>query len=79
MRRGSRRSVGVAWLLPAALLWSYCSGEIQSPLAPDTSEVSVLVGAGDIAVCGSPGSIATGRLLDDERGTVFNVPGDRLA
>jgi hypothetical protein len=31
----------------------------------------VLVGAGDIAVCGSAGTLATGRLLDNQPGTVF--------
>ena len=37
--------------------------------------MAVLVGAGDIAVCGAGGSIATGKLLDSEPGTVF-VAGD---
>ena len=33
----------------------------------------VLVGAGDIATCGSSGAAATARLLDDIPGTVFTV------
>jgi hypothetical protein len=33
------------------------------------------VGAGDIAVCGSAGAIATGKLLDGQSGTVF-IAGD---
>ncbi len=35
----------------------------------------MLVGAGDIAVCGAAGAIATGKLLDSQPGTVF-VAGD---
>ena len=39
--------------------------------------MAVLVGAGDIAVCGSAGAIATGKLLDGQPGTVF-IAGDLL-
>ncbi len=52
-----------------------CGAFITSPSAPGTDEVAVLVGAGDIAVCGAGGSVATGRLLDNQPGTVF-VAGD---
>jgi hypothetical protein len=45
------------------------------PSAPGPNDVAVLVGAGDIAVCGAGGSMATGRLLDGQAGTVF-VAGD---
>jgi hypothetical protein len=71
MTSAFRRSSGFALLLGSVLVWLACSGDIQSPSAPVTNEVSVLVGAGDIAVCGSQGAIATGRLLDEERGTIF--------
>ena len=64
-----------AWLLLPALAWLSCSGEVQSPSAPDGVEVSVLIGAGDVAVCGSQSTIATSRLLDQEQGTIF-VAGD---
>ena len=50
-------------------------GDLRSPAAPDPNDVAVLVGAGDIAVCGAAGSLATGKLLDGEQGTVF-VAGD---
>jgi hypothetical protein len=52
-----------------------CSGDILSPLAPGVDDTGILVGAGDIGVCGSSGALATGRLLDNERGTIF-VAGD---
>ncbi len=52
-----------------------CGSELQSPSAPGSNSVAVLVGAGDIAVCGAGGSMATGKLLDGEPGTVF-VAGD---
>jgi hypothetical protein len=44
---------------------------VGSPSAPGTDEVALLVGAGDIAVCGTAGAMATGRLLDSQAGTVF--------
>jgi hypothetical protein len=62
-----------------------CGGAVSSgpPSAPSTpSNVATpsgppgtLVGAGDIALCGSNGAGATAKLLDDIRGTVF-VSGD---
>ena len=48
-----------------------CGADLRSPAAPDPNDVAVLVGAGDIAVCGAAGSLATGKLLDGEQGTVF--------
>jgi hypothetical protein len=57
-----------------ALGLAACSADITSP-SPSGTETSVLVGAGDIAVCGVGGSMATGRLLDTQPGTVF-IPGD---
>lgn len=52
-----------------------CGSDLKLPSAPDAHDVAVLVGAGDIAVCGAGGSMATGRLLDGLQGTVF-VAGD---
>ena len=52
-----------------------CGSDFKSPSAPGPNSVAVLVGAGDIAVCGAGGSIGTGKLLDNEPGTVF-VAGD---
>ena len=52
-----------------------CASDFKVPSAPGSSEVAVLVGAGDIAVCGAGASMATGRLLDGLAGTVF-VAGD---
>ncbi len=52
-----------------------CGAEITSPSPPGIADVAVLVGAGDIAVCGAGGSMETGRLLDSQPGTVF-IAGD---
>ena len=52
-----------------------CGADLKLPLAPGLNDVAVLVGAGDIAVCGSGGAMATGRLLDGLPGTIF-IPGD---
>ena len=52
-----------------------CASDLSLPSAPGPNDVAVLVGAGDIAVCGAGGSMATGRLLDGQPGTVF-VAGD---
>jgi hypothetical protein len=67
-----RASVAVFAIAAAGLA---CGSDFKSPSAPDSNDAAVLVGAGDIAVCGAGGSIATGRLLDHEPGTVF-VAGD---
>jgi hypothetical protein len=61
----------LAWLLLPAAGWLACSGDLGSPSAPGTTEVSVLIGAADIGVCGSSGTIATGALLAGQAGTVF--------
>jgi acid phosphatase type 7 len=44
------------------------SGALQPP--PGT-RTAVLIGAGDIGVCGSPGTVATGRLIEATLGDVF--------
>jgi len=65
------RAYSTVFVLVAAA----CGSDFTSPSAPGGDDVAVLVGAGDIAVCGSAGAIATGRLLDSQPGTVF-VAGD---
>lgn len=53
-----------------------CGSDLKLPSAPGPlDDVAVLIGAGDIAVCGTGGSMATGRLLDAQSGTIF-IPGD---
>jgi hypothetical protein len=52
-----------------------CGSDFKLPAAPGANDVAILVGAGDIAVCGSAGAMATGKLLDGEPGTIF-IPGD---
>jgi len=46
-------------------------GTIVSPSPPENMETGVLIGAGDIAVCASPTTAATARLLNTQPGTVF--------
>lgn len=67
-----RRSAVVCGIAIAALA---CGSDLKLPSAPGSNDVAVLVGAGDVGVCGSSGALATGRLLDREAGTIF-VPGD---
>ena len=59
------------WFAIATLALAACSGDIMSPSAPGEEGPAVLIGAGDIGVCGSRGSVATGRLLEGEPGTIF--------
>ncbi len=68
-----------------ALLFAVgCGGD--TPIAPTTPPFdrtavfgdAVLVGAGDIAVCNSPGAPATASLLDGISGTVFTAGDDAL-
>ena len=67
-------------LTVVALVCAACSASDwpQSPAAPDPpplpprpGEIATLVGAGDIGVCGSAAPLATGRLLDNQPGTIF--------
>lgn len=67
-------------LFLGALVAAACSGtDLQpSPSAPGgpppppaPNETFVLVGAGDIGMCGSTAPLSTGRLLDNQPGTVF--------
>ncbi|MSO30312.1 MAG: hypothetical protein EXQ48_05120 [Acidobacteria bacterium] len=59
------------WLFVAALAWTACSSDLVLPTNPGMAEEAVLIGAGDIGVCGSPNTAATARLLDGLPGTVF--------
>src|SRR6476660_7581478 len=77
--RGARRARPFGWYCALALVvgaaaWS-CGGSPTAPQPPPNptpqppppstpSAPAVLVGAGDIAVCGDPGSVATAKLLD---------------
>jgi len=65
------RPRALTWLLLSLLVWAACGGNLTSPASPDSDAAAVLVGAGDIGVCGSDAALATGRLLDAEPGTVF--------
>ena len=62
-------------LILAVAVTVACGSDLKVPSAPGSNDPAVLVGAGDIAVCGAGGSMATGRLLDTQPGTVF-VAGD---
>ena len=57
----------------AALLSAACSGSSTSPTSPGPSGPAVLVGAGDIGECGTPGSQLTAQLLSGIAGTVFTA------
>jgi acid phosphatase type 7 len=63
--------------LPAAVLAStlVALGCVGAPaiVAPTPSTSAVLVGAGDIGLCGSEGALETGRLIDSISGTVIAV------
>jgi hypothetical protein len=52
-------------------------GTPPDPGPPPGPNASVLVGAGDIARCGTPGAVATAALLDNIPGTVFTA-GDNV-
>jgi len=65
-----------AWVAALAILAAGCGGtssspSAQPPPAPPVQTTAVLVGAGDIAMCGSPGVEGTATLLDSIEGTVF--------
>jgi hypothetical protein len=62
----------VSLVLALALDCSHPTGPTPPPPPPGPDQ-AVLVGAGDIALCGSPGSIATSVLLDNIPGTVFTA------
>jgi hypothetical protein len=77
--RGGRRA---AVMLSFCLIPIACNGPspvapTEAPLVPFSSPISasgpphIFVGAGDVALCGSPDAAATARLLDVIGGTVF--------
>lgn len=51
----------------------YSAPTPTAPAATGSSPAAVLVGAGDIGQCGSPGPVATAALLDSIPGTVFTA------
>ena len=70
------------WLAALALISAGGCGESSPPSRlgpspppppPPPAVTAVLVGAGDIAMCGQPGAEATARLLDGIDGTVFTA------
>lgn len=68
-------AVVARWRLAAALL--VLTGCGSSPTSPTVGVMltppPVLVGAGDIGVCGSEGTVATAALLDAVAGTIFTA------
>lgn len=73
-RLGSPAPAFVAVLLLGLLAACSDGGVgIVTPPPPPTGGGAVLVGAGDIGVCGSPGPEATARLLDAIDGVVFTA------
>jgi acid phosphatase type 7 len=69
-----RAWAAVLALFPAAGCGGSSSGpSSQPPPPPPVSTTEVLVGAGDIAMCGSPGVEGTATLLDGIEGTVFTA------
>lgn len=65
----SRNAVFLASI--AAIAYA-CAGS-SSPTSPSPSGTAVLVGAGDISVCGTEGAAQTAALLDRIDGTVFTA------
>src|SRR5713101_6342397 len=65
MRGEMRVTLLIVWL---SLVWAPLTGAADDP---------VLVGAGDIAECPTPGGAATATLLDQIAGTVFTA-GDNV-
>lgn len=71
MRRGGRLRVALG---AALLLAAGCGGTMPfAPSGPGPVRTHVLVGAGDIAVCGSEATEETKELLDEIDGTVFTA------
>ncbi len=68
--------MGVHWLLALLLAASPVPSSVPSGPIPRAERTAVLVGAGDIAVCG-PGTEATAKILDRTPGTVFTL-GDNV-
>ena len=60
------------FLLSVVVIAFACGGS-SAPTAPSTAGPAVLVGAGDISVCGLDGATQTAALLDHIDGTVFTA------
>jgi calcineurin-like phosphoesterase family protein len=61
------------FLLASAIAIASACGGSSGPTAPSSSGPAVLVGAGDISVCGLAGASQTAALLDQIPGTVFTA------
>ena len=61
------------WVIGVLFVWTGCSGAASNPAGPTDTQPAVLIGAGDIGVCGSNGAALTGALLDRLPGTVFGA------
>jgi acid phosphatase type 7 len=72
MTRGRISGKPIA-VIVLALASARCSGSISSPSVVGGDDTAVLIGAGDIAVCGAASSKATGALLNQQGGTVIAV------
>ena len=73
----ARRLLPAMWLA-AVCVFAACATDSSSDTGPSPpGPTNVLVGAGDIAVCGSSGDEATANLLDGISGTVFTA-GDNV-
>lgn len=77
MTPGRLPSPRVLLLIILAAALSGCSGPTRVPPPVVDRGPYVLVGAGDIAVCGSEGSVKTANLIDGIPGTVFTA-GDNV-
>lgn len=67
-----RRPAAAVLIAIAALA---CGSDFKLPTGPGGDDTAVLIGAGDVGVCGSTAALATGKLLDAQPGTVI-IPGD---
>jgi hypothetical protein len=71
-----RRAVRKLTMITALIVMAACSGSPLSPsggLSDQIGALPVLVGAGDIGMCGSPGPAATAQLVERIGGTVIAV------
>jgi calcineurin-like phosphoesterase family protein len=62
-----------AFVLASAAAITWACGGASSPTGPSPSGAAVLVGAGDISVCGTVGAAETATLLDRIEGTIFTA------
>jgi len=62
-----------AFILASVAATALACGGASSPTGPSPSGAAVLVGAGDISLCGTVGAAETASLLDRIEGTVFTA------